>query len=88
MHKKYKFERRSHSYLKPLLYLALQVVLVWEIFWIVTGDAKLRSWSYLELFFCTIMIVYFMVQTRRILKRTNKKTKWDDAIDAQKFLNS
>ena len=88
MKKEPKIERRSHSLLKPFLYLLLQSIIVWEVFWILTGSATLTLWSYIELFVCFIMIGYFAMKSYKIYKRTGKKTKWDDTIKAERFLNS
>jgi len=88
MQKKFKIEKRSYSLLKPFLYLALQVILIWEFFWILTGEADLVSWNYFELALCAIMISYFFIKTLRIIKRTSKKSKWHDTIKMKRFLNS
>ncbi len=87
--KKHKLiERRQYSLIKPLLYLFLQIILIWEFFWILTGDARLDAWSYGELLLSAIMIVYFAMKSYKIYKRTLKPNKWDDMIKMDKFLHS
>ncbi len=87
MQKKFKIEKRSYSLLKPFLYLILQIILIWEFFWILTGEADLVSWNYFELSLCAIMISYFFTKSMRIFKRTPKKNQWTDTIEADKFLH-
>ena len=87
MQKKFKIERRRYSRIKPFFYLLLQVILVWEFFWIVTGEATLGSWSYFELTLCAIMISYLSIKTLRVLKRTAKENQWSEKIKMEKFLN-
>ena len=88
MKQKIKIERRSYSLKKPLLYFLLQVILLWEIFWVLTGEATLTSWSYIEVSFSAIMIAYLAYKSYTIFRRTPKPNSWDDAIKAEKFLNT
>jgi len=88
MKKKLKIERRSKSLLKPFLYLLLQLIIVWEVFWILTGYPLINAWNYFELVLCAIMIGYFFSKMVKILKRTKEDSKWDDEIKMQEFLNS
>ena len=88
MKKSFKRERRSYSLLKPFYYLLLQIILVWEFFWILTGEVKISAWNSFELFICAIMISYFFIKTIRMTKRTPKKNKWSSTVEANKFLNN
>jgi hypothetical protein len=88
MQKKPKIERRSYSLIKPLIYLLLQLLIIWELFWILTGEATLTAWSYAELLISFIMLLYFSKKSYEIFKRTPKPNKWDDRIKMERFLNS
>ena len=87
MQKKPRFERRTYSKIKPFFYLILQGILIWEFFWILTGEAKLTSWNYVQLTICLIMITALAKKAIKIFKRTTKKTDWDDKIQAHRFTN-
>jgi hypothetical protein len=64
-------DRRQHSYIKPFIYLFLQLVILWEMYFITTTTVP-----YKELIFNASMIVVILLihQTFKILQRTSKST--------------
>ncbi len=63
------FERRTKSIYKPLIYLLIQIVLIWEVFWILTGDPHISKWNYFELFIIAISTIFFIIKTYKIINR-------------------
>jgi len=88
MQKNIKIEKRSYSLRKPFFYFLLQVILIWEFFWILTGNINITQGKGLELLACAIMISYFFIKTLRVFKRTPKDNAWTDTIKMQQYLNS
>ena len=64
-------DRRQHSYIKPFIYLFLQLVILWEMYFITTTTVP-----YKELIFNSSMIVVVLLihQTFKILQRSSKST--------------
>ncbi len=71
-HRKKLFEKRTHSIYKPIFYLLIQIILIWEIFWILTGNQDISRWNYFEIILAIIMISFFAVKTVIIINRTTK----------------
>jgi ABC-type xylose transport system permease subunit len=71
-HRKELFEKRTHSIYKPIFYLLIQIILIWEIFWILTGDLDISKWNYFEIIMGIIMIGFFAIKTVKIINRTTK----------------
>jgi ABC-type xylose transport system permease subunit len=86
MKKKHISERREYSLLKPFIYLLLQIILIWEIFWILTGEASLSMWNIVTLTISSILILFLFNKMLKIMNRTPKYNKWTDKIKADKFL--
>jgi ABC-type xylose transport system permease subunit len=86
MKKKHISERREYSLLKPFIYLLLQIILIWEIFWILTGEASLSMWNIVTLTISSILILFLFNKMLKIMNRTPKYNEWTDKIKADKFL--
>jgi hypothetical protein len=81
-----KVNNRTHSIVKPIFYLILQIGILWEIFWVLTGTINIDKWCYLEIVAFCAVICYLCVWTYKIIYRTPKKCEWSDRSDVEKFL--
>ncbi len=62
-------EKRTHSIYKPILYFMIQIVLIWEVFWILTGKKNVSQWNYFETITAIIIIGFFIIKTVEIEQR-------------------
>ncbi len=86
MAKKYRIERRRHSLIKPIVYLVLQLLALWELFWVLTGSANFLTWDYLEIAVLTLFILYLAKRTYWVLGRMkHAKSPWFDQMEMERF---
>jgi len=88
MKKKQIIEKRTDSKIKPWFYFVVQCTLLWEIFWILTGEERIYAWSRLEQLTFGVIILYLAVRSYKISRRTAPRTTWDDRIDAERYMKS
>ena len=88
MQKKRQIEKRTYSRIKPWLYLVIQIIFVWEIFWILTGETNLLLWSHLEQAIFAAILIYLGIRSYHIFLRTAPPNQWSDMIDAERLIHS
>lgn len=78
---------REPSKVKPFLYLLLQIIIVVLTFGIFNRSFNISEWSFIEIIIALGFIVYFLIRTFAILRRTNAvNNEWHDKIQMQRYL--
>jgi hypothetical protein len=81
-------DKRSNSKTKPILYLILQIIGIYEIVVLLNGNLNVALWSIMEQIIALSFITFFMIRTYKIIHRTDDiKNKWYDSIEMQRFIN-
>ncbi|NPA82000.1 MAG: hypothetical protein GXO31_05280 [Epsilonproteobacteria bacterium] len=71
--KTYRFERRTPSVIKPFFYLFLQLIAVFESYFIIKLYLDIKEFSAIEIAPFYILSIYFGIRTFKILQRQTKK---------------
>jgi len=80
--------KRSNSKTKPILYLILQIIGIYELIVILNGNLNIKLWSTMEQITAFALTSFFIIRTYKILQRTDDmNNKWYDSIQMQKFIN-
>jgi hypothetical protein len=88
MSKSKHINKRSNSKSKPILYLILQIIGIYELFVLLNGNLNITLWSIMEQITAFILTTFFITRTYKILHRTDDmNNKWYDSIEIQKFVN-
>ncbi len=86
MKRAYRIERRKDSIIKPILYLLLQIVALYELFWVLTGSADFMTWDYIQIGALTLFILYFAKRTYEVMGRMKQsRSPWYEKMEMERF---
>jgi hypothetical protein len=78
--------KRSNSKTKPILYLLLQIIGIYEIIVLLNGNLNIASWSIMEQIVALILTAFFIIRTYKIIHRTDDMNNtWYNNIEMEKF---
>ncbi len=69
---KYRFERRTPSMIKPLFYLSLQLIALFELQFLLKAYLEIYEFNFLQALPFYMLGIYFMLRTFRIIQRQKK----------------